>query len=138
MKAREAFVACRLATSASIAALLMSSGTPVCAQSVEQQPDQTPQNENLGSAGIADIVVTAERRSNSVQKTPIAITALGGESLRDSGVSTIEGLSQSVPNVTFARNAGDAKIFIRGVGYNSISPGGETRAALYLGCELIN
>lgn len=82
-------------------------------------------------SGLVDIVVTAERRTSSVQKTPIAISALGGDALRDSGISGIEGLNDQVPNLTFQRNAGDAMIFIRGIGYNSISPGGETRVALY-------
>ncbi|MBW8297178.1 TonB-dependent receptor [Sphingopyxis sp.] len=77
------------------------------------------------------IVVTAERRESTAQRTPIAITALGGENLQSSGITNIEGLNDVIPNLSFQRNAGDARIFIRGIGYNSISPGGETRVALY-------
>lgn len=82
-------------------------------------------------SGIADIVVTAERRSSSVQRTPIAISAVDSSTLRKSGISNLEGLGDRIPNLTFQRNNGDALIFIRGIGYNSIAPGNEARVALY-------
>jgi iron complex outermembrane receptor protein len=81
--------------------------------------------------GIGDIIVTAQRRSERAQSTPLAITAVGGKDLQNSGIKSIEGLSQSIPNVSFGGNAADAKVFIRGVGYDSLSPGGETRVAIY-------
>lgn len=82
-------------------------------------------------AGIETIVVTAERRASDVQKTPVSVTALGGDDLQASGIANVEALNGSVPGLSFSRTAGDAKIFIRGVGYDSIAPGGETRVAYY-------
>lgn len=82
--------------------------------------------------GIADIVVTAERRTSSVQATPIAISAVGGESLRENHIVDVEGLANNIPNLNFNRVGSDAKISIRGIGYNAISPGGEPRVAMYL------
>lgn len=102
--------------------------TPALAQSAPSAA-AAPQEEQAG--GIADIIVTAQRRSEAAQSTPLAITALSGKALQSSGVSSVEGLSKSIPNVEFGRNAGDAKIFIRGVGYDSVAPGGETRVAVY-------
>lgn len=124
MKAFNASAMNRLGVGVSLAVLAMAA-VPAAAQTsvAEAEADE---------GGITDIVVTAERRSSSVQKTPIAITAVGGDSLRESGVSTLEGLGDQIPNLSFERNAGDAMIFIRGIGYNSISPGGEARVALYL------
>ena len=83
-------------------------------------------------AGIADIVVTAERRASSAQATPIAISAVSGEALREKNIVDVESLSTNIPNLNFSRIAADAKISIRGIGYNAIGPGGETRVALYL------
>ncbi|KKW91568.1 MULTISPECIES: TonB-dependent receptor [Sphingobium] len=82
-------------------------------------------------SGIIDIIVTAERRLSSVQTTPIAISAVGGEALREKNITNIESLSSNIPNLNFNRVSSDAKISIRGIGYNAISPGGEPRVALY-------
>jgi iron complex outermembrane receptor protein len=98
--------------------------TPALAQSVP--PAAASPQEQIG-----DITVTAQRRSERAQATPLAITALSGKALQSAGLNSVEGLSKSIPNVEFGKNAGDAKIFIRGVGYDSISPGGETRVAVY-------
>ena len=81
---------------------------------------------------LEEVIVTAERKKSTVQETPIAITGIAGEALRDSSTNQLEALNGQVPNFTFARNSGDAKVFIRGIGYNSISPGGETRVGIYL------
>lgn len=83
-------------------------------------------------AGIADIVVTAERRATSAQATPMAISAVSGEALREKNIVDVESLATNIPNLNFSRIAADAKISIRGIGYNSLGPGGETRVALYL------
>lgn len=99
--------------------------TPALAQSVPQAAESPKESQ------IGDIIVTAQRRSEAAQSTPLAITALSGKALQSSGVNSVEGLSKSIPNVEFGRNAGDAKIFIRGVGYDSVAPGGETRVAVY-------
>jgi len=98
---------------------------PALAQSAPQAA-ATPQGQ-----GFDEIVVTAQRRSERAQAIPLAITAVSGEALQSKGINSLEGLSQSIPNVEFGSNAADAKIFIRGVGYDSISPGGETRVAVY-------
>jgi iron complex outermembrane receptor protein len=99
--------------------------TPALAQSVPPAA-ASPQEEQIG-----DIIVTAQRRSESAESAPLAITAISGKDLQSAGINSIEGLSQSIPNVEFGSNAADAKIFIRGVGYDSIYPGGETRVAVY-------
>lgn len=81
--------------------------------------------------GIEDIVVTAERRASSVQTTPIAISAIGGDALREKNIFDVEALSTNIPNLTFNRIGSDARVFIRGIGYNAIAPGGEGRVAIY-------
>jgi iron complex outermembrane receptor protein len=99
--------------------------TPALAQGMAQVATTSPEQV------IGDIVVTAQRRSERAQSTPLAITAVSGKELQSSGIKSIEGLTQNIPNVSFGASAGDARIFIRGVGYDSISPGGETRVAVY-------
>src|SRR5262245_58931950 len=65
---------------------------------------------------IADIVVTAERRGSSVQTTPLSINAITGDTLQNQQITNVESLSTKLPNLSFSRNGGDARIFIRGIG----------------------
>lgn len=99
--------------------------TPALAQSVPPAAATAPEQQ------IGDIIVTAQRRAERAQSTPLAMTAIGGKELQSAGIKSIEGLSKSIPNVEFGGNAGDAKVFIRGVGYDSVAAGGETRVAIY-------
>jgi iron complex outermembrane receptor protein len=104
---------------------------PAFAQNAAQGAGAAAPQPASGAEGLDEIVVTAERREARAQNTAISITAIGAEGLRSQQITNLEGLSIRTPNVEFGRNAGDAKVFIRGVGYDSIAPGGETRVAIY-------
>ena len=68
------------------------------------------------SEGIAEIIVTAQRRAESIQNVPITIQALTGTQLKDLSVTTIEEVLKYLPNVTFGTNGpGSGNIFIRGL-----------------------
>lgn len=70
-----------------------------------------------GSAGgIRDIVVTAQKRSTLLQKTPAAITAITGEALVEKGISDLRGVQSLVPSARFQVQNASIQIFIRGVG----------------------
>lgn len=77
------------------------------------------------------IIVTAERRSTSVQDTPLALSVLDGDRLRQGGNQGLTELAQQVPSLSFAQSFGIAQIFIRGVGNNFFSPGGDPGVATY-------
>lgn len=66
-------------------------------------------------AGIEVITVTAEKRSRSLQETPIAITALSGAELFDRGIYDIEALATQVPNFHYGEVFGLSRITIRGI-----------------------
>lgn len=74
-------------------------------------------------ADPADIVVTAQRRAQSLQDVPISITALSGHSLQDSGIVRSEDLQFRVPSLTLlANNSPQGQLnLIRGVGTFSYS-----------------
>jgi iron complex outermembrane receptor protein len=46
-----------------------------------------------------DIIVTASRREESIQKTPIAVTAIGGEAIQQQAISTFRDLSGRIPGL---------------------------------------
>jgi iron complex outermembrane receptor protein len=69
--------------------------------------------------GLGDIVVTAEKREQSLQAIPASITAFGPRQLETKGITGIADLLASVPNVQltpFPNVATSQRIFIRGIG----------------------
>src|ERR1044072_4235344 len=81
------------------------SGTP----SVEMPDVQSSQD----SAGISEILVTASKRPQDLQKTPAAISVVGGDNIEAAGVTDATFLSKLVPSLVIgkrgpARTAGNA------------------------------
>lgn len=69
-----------------------------------------------GSAGLEEITVTAQKRSENLQRTPAAITAISGETLVTAGVSDIRAAQNLVPSVRFQAENASTEIYIRGIG----------------------
>ncbi|HUD31345.1 MAG TPA: TonB-dependent receptor [Novosphingobium sp.] len=64
----------------------------------------------------ADIVVTALRRDSTVQTTPLAITAITGETLTNAGVTNIADYAKFVPSLRIQDNGpGQRRVSLRGV-----------------------
>ena len=96
-------------------------------------PAETPAASDVPPAGdaLGDIIVTAQKRANSVQNTALAVTAVGGAELRAREINSIENLAPSLPNVNFGKNVGFARIAIRGVGLDTTVIGQEGRVAYH-------
>ncbi len=67
---------------------------------------------------VDEIVVTAQKRSNSLQNVPIVVTAINRQLLQDTGVKDIKDLAILTPGllVTSTTNEGSTTARIRGVG----------------------
>jgi len=75
-----------------------------------------PADQSANSAGLEEIVVTAQHRSENIQNVPITMQALTGETLAQLNVTTFEDFAKYVPNVTFAGNGpGQSNILMRGL-----------------------
>jgi iron complex outermembrane receptor protein len=81
---------------------------------------------------IADIVVTAEKRTTSLQRTPIAVTALSGDRLATTQISDIRDISALVPNLKAGETGGYGQISIRGIGITNFTPLAESTVAVNL------
>lgn len=57
----------------------------------------------LDTQGLDDIVVTAERRETSLQRTPIAISAFGADTLAERKIDSIRDLAGQIPNLRIPR-----------------------------------
>ena len=71
---------------------------------------------------IGDIVVTAERRSQSIQRSSLAIEVFSGASLRDAGVNQARDLTKLSPGVLIGQGGAATQIYIRGVGDFTSTP----------------
>lgn len=110
----------KLLLSAVLAALGLSAETPTA----------------LAQTGaLEEVVVTARRREESLQETPVAVTALGSDTLRDAGVRNLAQLNQIVPNIEVSSANGTAplaNIYIRGVGQRNTGPNIDSGVGIYI------
>ena len=68
---------------------------------------------------VEEIVVSARRREEMLEDTPIAVTAFSETALQESNVTQMTNLNGLVPNLQFQTSGGNpnlAQVFIRGVG----------------------
>lgn len=90
---------------------------------VQVTPAPQASSKPSGAAELQEIVVTAQRRSSTVLKTPLAITAVSGDSLVQSGTTNAWSLGNLVPNLQVERSVG-TQVSIRGISSeNSLESG---------------
>ena len=86
---------------------------------------QSPDN----AGPLDEIVVTARRTTELLQKVPVSVVALSEKELESRSVTNLRSLQNFVPNLTFApsQNVGEAagNIFIRGIGQEDFGIGAE-------------
>ena len=66
-------------------------------------------------AQLEEIIVTAQKRAESLQDVPISMTALSGQKMEDSGITSFADLSSFVPNLSISENAVNTIITMRGI-----------------------
>lgn len=96
------------------------------AQELEQSKDESEEAQGQSGSRIGaiegTIIVTARKREEDVQDTPIAISAFSGESLEARGVTTIDEIGGITPNVNYQNNpaiggsSSVSTVYIRGIG----------------------
>jgi outer membrane receptor for ferrienterochelin and colicin len=72
---------------------------------------------------LEEITVTTERRETNLQRTPAAISTVGGDALSERRIQDIIDLSNSLPNVNIGERTGQGNIAIRGIGFATLNPG---------------
>jgi iron complex outermembrane recepter protein len=87
---------------------------------------------------LDDVIVTARRRPEGIQETPISITAIQGSILEEMGVDDISGIGDIAPNLTFSTtgtvsgSSSAAVVYIRGVGQNDYVPVADPGVGIYV------
>jgi outer membrane receptor protein involved in Fe transport len=89
--------------------------------------------EGASGGGIEEIVVTAQKRSESINKVGMSITAVTGEALVQKSISSASDLVRVVPGFTYTDAPRGTPVFaIRGVGFDDSTIGSASTVALYL------
>ncbi|HEY2682179.1 MAG TPA: TonB-dependent receptor [Steroidobacteraceae bacterium] len=70
---------------------------------------------NVADTGLEEIVVTAEKKSETASKTPVALSAFSGDTLKTAGIVSIADIQDIAPGVSMGRDNFGVNINIRGV-----------------------
>lgn len=114
--------------------ILQSSGTFAITLSLLLSfSSSTTQAETATQAGvIEEVVVTAQKREQSLMDAAIDVTAFSGEQLTEAGIDDIFGIAKAVPGVTIQNTGAQIQIFMRGVGTRITGTGLDSGVAVYV------
>jgi outer membrane receptor protein involved in Fe transport len=114
----------RIATAALLAGTAMAPALQARAQT--QAPAQSV-TVSANTGMLTEVIVTAQKRTSTVQSTPISITAVSGGDLQARGITNFASLAQSTPSVSLkSEGPGQTEIELRGMtssGGNSATVG---------------
>jgi iron complex outermembrane receptor protein len=85
-----------------------------------------------------EVVVTAERRRSTAQKTPLSIVAIGAAELEKRGITNPQDLAAVVPGLRVANGTINLNLSMRGVGTSNSGPIGLSGIAAYVDGVYIN
>ena len=81
--------------------------------------------EGVATFTLEEVIVTAQKRSESLSDVPIAIATVGGDEIRSAGIEKLEDLSATIPAFSLSEAvAGGDRVFLRGIGSGN-NPGFE-------------
>ena len=86
---------------------------------------------NAQSLILEEVVVTAQKRSESLRDVPISVSAMSGDRMREAQITNLESLTTFVPNFSMNQSGISNNITIRGVS-SGINPGFEQSVGMYV------
>jgi iron complex outermembrane receptor protein len=98
-----------------------------------QSAVQSDQASTAAGSGLEEITVTARKREEKLQETPISMSAFSAKGLEQRAITRIDEIANAVPNLTIkssvatSGNSSSASFFIRGIGQSdfllNVDPG---------------
>ena len=80
---------------------------------------------------LEEVLVTAQKRTESLQDVPISVSAMSGEKVEDDGITNLEELTLYIPNVNINQGQAQPNLYIRGVG-SGTNAGFEQSVGMYI------
>lgn len=117
-----------LVIGASSFALAVAFAVGVPAQAAEAVAAGAPSPDE--GATIQEVVVTAQKRETTVQKTAAAVTVLDSKVLQKQGLNSIADISTLAPAVSFTQNSANVIVSIRGVSSRDTTEIGDPAVAI--------
>jgi iron complex outermembrane recepter protein len=119
---------------AALIAGVIAAGNAVAQSQAVSSTDSS--SSSAAAGGLEEVTVTARFQKESLEQTPIAITALTGEQLEARGMTNILDVARSAPNVVLQvqqpQYGKSISAFIRGVGQNDFNFALEPGVAFYV------
>ena len=125
---------------AALAALLLGTATPALAQT--QSATTSGSNPSPATTETGEIVVTASKRSEAIERVPFSVNAQTQADIERSNATTLEALSRNVAGLTIQNlGPGQSQVAIRGVASGQIvrdQPGVKEQVGIYLDESVIS
>jgi len=91
-----------------------------------------PPESGRGVSVLEELVVTAQRREESIQDVPIAVSAFSADNLKNQRIETGQDLLQAIPNVNFSRATfGGYNFQIRGIGTKLVATSADAAIGIH-------
>ena len=98
----------------------------------ETQAEAAPSAHSRGISTIEEIVVTAQKREESINNVPLAVSAFSGADLKALGISDTRDLGNLVPGFTYGDSGYGVPVYsIRGIGFNDPSETASSTVGIY-------
>ncbi len=82
---------------------------------------------------LEEVIVTAQRRTESLQDVPVSVSAIRGDLIREGGISSMQDVALQTPNFTMTQfNIGEPRYYIRGVGSTLDSAASDPPVATFI------
>lgn len=102
---------------------------------VPMSPDKAvePAATEQSTVVMQEVVVTAQKRSESINKVPLSVQAFSGETMKQLGITDTRDLQLVVPGFTFADSGNGTPVYtLRGVGFNDTTYNATPTVGVYV------
>lgn len=87
----------------------------------------------VAAQALEEVVVTAQRRAQTLQEVPIAVTAFDQRAMTEANLFDVAGVSQLTPGLTISTHSlGRPQVYIRGIGSNAVGAGADNSVVSFI------
>ncbi len=83
---------------------------------------------------LEEVIVTAQKRETTLSDTPISITAMSADQIKDLGIISAQDVANFTPSMSYQETAGGGegnRVYLRGIGRETSSTGTEPGVGVY-------
>ena len=87
----------------------------------------------LAQAQLEEVIVTAQKRAESLQDVPVSVSAISGDLISPAEITSVNDIAVTTPNFTMTQfNIGEPQYYIRGIGNSADSAGSDPAVATFV------